>query len=88
MPGRNVPCQRSTSTYECTPKRCIEAAKGPPVTDHRQDVGYQISPSMSRKGNCWDNAPMERVFRSPKTEWIPRHGYRSLQETIHDGGSI
>lgn len=26
--------------------------------------------SMSRKGNCWDNAVVERVFRSLKTEWI------------------
>jgi len=46
----------------------------------------QISPSMSRKGNCWDNAPMERLFRSLKTEWIPRQGYRSLQETRQDVG--
>lgn len=46
----------------------------------------QISPSMSRKGNCWDNAPMERLFRSLKTEWIPRPGYRSLQETRQDVG--
>ena len=47
---------------------------------------HQISQSMSRKGNCWDNAPMERLFRSLKTEWIPRHGYHSLQETILDVG--
>lgn len=47
---------------------------------------HQISQSMSRKGNCWDNAPMERLFRSLKTEWMPRHGYRSLQESIHDVG--
>lgn len=46
----------------------------------------QISPSMSRKGNCWDNAPMERLFRSLKTEWMPRQGYRSVQETIQDVG--
>ncbi|WP_445147069.1 IS3 family transposase [Dyella sp. Tek66A03] len=26
--------------------------------------------SMSRKGNCWDNAVVERVFRSLKQEWI------------------
>ena len=26
-----------------------------------------INQSMSRKGNCWDNAPMERFFRSLKT---------------------
>jgi putative transposase len=24
--------------------------------------------SMSRKGNCWDNAPMESFFGSMKTE--------------------
>ncbi len=47
---------------------------------------HQISPSMSRKGNCWDNAPMERLFRSLKTEWMPRHGYSSLQETSQDVG--
>ncbi len=47
---------------------------------------YQIAPSMSRKGNGWDNAPMERLFRSFTTEWMPRQGYGSLQETIHDVG--
>jgi transposase InsO family protein len=26
--------------------------------------------SMSRKGNCWDNAVVERLFRSLKSEWI------------------
>jgi len=29
---------------------------------------YQMIPSMSRKGNCWDNAPTERFFRSLKSE--------------------
>jgi transposase InsO family protein len=29
---------------------------------------YAMIPSMSRKGNCWDNAPTERFFRSLKTE--------------------
>lgn len=36
---------------------------------------YQMKQSMSRRGNCWDNAPMERVFRSLKVEWIPSIGY-------------
>ncbi|BCS64253.1 hypothetical protein E15042_p1-37 (plasmid) [Escherichia coli] len=27
---------------------------------------YQIRQSMSRRGNCWDNSPMERFFRSLK----------------------
>ena len=29
---------------------------------------YQLTQSMSRRGNCWDNSPMERFFRSLKTE--------------------
>jgi putative transposase len=41
---------------------------------------YQIKQSMSRRGNCWDNAPMERFFRSLKTEWVPTKGYRSFIE--------
>jgi putative transposase len=46
-----------------------------------------ITQSMSRKGNCWDNAPMERLFRSLKTEWIPRAGYGTFQEGSQDIGA-
>ncbi len=36
---------------------------------------YRIRQSMSRRGNCWDNSPMERFFRSLKNEWVPQlHG--------------
>lgn len=45
---------------------------------------YRIRQSMSRRGNCWDNAPMERVFRSLKTEWIPTVGYMTAQEAQRD----
>lgn len=38
----------------------------------------QIKQSLSRRGNCWDNAPMERFFRSLKIEWMPTYGYRSF----------
>ena len=41
---------------------------------------YQIKQSLSRRGNCWDNGPMERFFRSLKTEWVPTSGYRSFTE--------
>ncbi|MBU2280752.1 MAG: IS3 family transposase, partial [Gammaproteobacteria bacterium] len=40
----------------------------------------QITQSMSRRGNCWDNSPMERFFRSLKTEWVPTIGYSSFAE--------
>jgi len=41
---------------------------------------HQITQSMSRRGNCWDNAPMERFFRSLKTEWMPKYGYEDFDE--------
>ena len=41
---------------------------------------YQIEQSMSRRGNCWDNSPMERFFRSLKIEWVPTTGYRLFIE--------
>lgn len=41
---------------------------------------------MSRRENCWDNAPMERLFRSFKAEWLPRLGYRNISEAMRDMG--
>ena len=41
---------------------------------------YRIDQSMSRRGNCWDNAPMERFFRSLKVEWVPTFDYRNFKE--------
>jgi putative transposase len=40
----------------------------------------QIEQSMSRRGNCWDNAPMERFFGSLKSEWVPASGYGNFTE--------
>ncbi len=45
---------------------------------------YRMRQSMSRRGNCYDNSPMERVLRSLKTEWIPAVGYRTAQEAQRD----
>lgn len=36
--------------------------------------------SMSRKGNCYDNAPMESFFRSYKTEETTRSEYETHEE--------
>lgn len=40
----------------------------------------EITCSMSRRGNCWDNAPMERFMNSLKNEWTNHHAYRSVEE--------
>ncbi|KAF0809710.1 transposase OrfAB subunit B [Alcanivorax sp. S71-1-4] len=47
---------------------------------------YRFTQSMSRRGNCWDNSPMERLFRSLKTEWVPPLGYRSPEAARKDVG--
>ncbi|MGM0928064.1 MAG: integrase core domain-containing protein, partial [Pseudomonadota bacterium] len=39
---------------------------------------YRMTQSLSRRGNCWDNAPTERFFRSLKTEWMPEIGYPNV----------
>ncbi len=41
---------------------------------------YLMIQCMSRRGNCWDNSPMERFFRSLKREWMPEIGYSSFEE--------
>jgi|TARA_B100000315_G_C14510587_1_gene556744 transposase InsO family protein len=50
---------------------------------------HQFVQSMSRKGNCWDNAVTESFFRSLKTEWLYHvdlkdldHAQRELFEYI------
>ncbi len=45
---------------------------------------FQMKQSLSRRGNCWDNSPMERFFRSLKSEWIPLSGYQDFSEGKHD----
>ena len=49
---------------------------------------YQIKQSMSRRGNCWDNSPMERFFRSYKSEWMPKNGYSYFKEAKKSSNSL
>ncbi len=76
----------------------ISLRKPPPGLIHHSDRGSQYAshayqallkqhdmiPSMSRKGNCWDNAPVERFFSSLKREWTGDRLYRTRQEAIAD----
>lgn len=50
-------------------------------TSYQQLLGdLGIICSMSRKGNCWDNAPMESFFHSLKTEWVSFEDYKTRSE--------
>lgn len=44
---------------------------------------YGFVCSMSRKGNCWDNAPMESFWGKMKTEWL-KSSYQTKAEAIRD----
>lgn len=39
-----------------------------------------VRQSMSRKGNCWDNAVAECFFKSLKSEWIRWRKYQTINE--------
>lgn len=39
-----------------------------------------ITRSMSRKSNCWDNAPMESFFARLKVEEVYTQKYQNLEE--------
>jgi transposase InsO family protein len=45
---------------------------------------YGMTCSMSRKGNCWDNAVAESFFHSLKTEWTTDMLYRNRSEARSD----
>jgi transposase InsO family protein len=67
----------------------IQRRRPAPGLTHHSDRGRQyaagdyrkilqaaaITQSMSRKANCWDNAPMESFFGTLKTELVHRHNY-------------
>lgn len=41
---------------------------------------YDITPSMSRRGNCLDNSCIENFFGMFKTEWIERRKFSSIDD--------
>jgi transposase InsO family protein len=45
---------------------------------------HEFRGSMSRKGNCWDNAVMERFFLNLKMERVWQRNYANHQEAIKD----
>ena len=79
-------------------KMAIRIQRPPKGLVHHSDRGVQyacqeyrklldhvgIQASMSRKGNCYDNATMESFFGTMKREQIDQLCYRSLREARHE----
>ena len=78
--------------------RAIEAKHPGRGLTHHSDRGSQycaceyrdildrfgLKVSMSRKGNCYDNAPMESFWGTLKQELVHHRRYRTRREAIHD----
>jgi transposase InsO family protein len=45
---------------------------------------WGIKPSMSRRGNCWDNAVVESFFATLKKERVYRKTYATGKQALHD----
>ena len=43
---------------------------------------YGMVPSMSRIGDCWDNSPTERFFRSLKSERLSDYAFTTRKSAI------
>lgn len=52
------------------------------ASEHYQTLlrKHRVTCSMSRKGNCWDNAPMESFFATLKKELVHHERYQTRQE--------
>src|SRR5215216_7487430 len=52
------------------------------ASDHyqRRLSEERITCSMSRRADCWDNAPMESFFASLKKELVHREDYQTREE--------
>ena len=61
----------------------LHSDQGHQYTSHAYHVltqQYNITPSMSRRGNCWDNAPMENFFGHLKEEALRQFKTPSFEE--------
>lgn len=57
--------------------RGVQYASG----DFQRDLAnHGITCSMSRKGNCWDNAVVESFFNSLKQEWLHHRQFKTRSE--------
>jgi putative transposase len=80
------------------PNMAVEHQRPAPGLIHQSDRGIQyaadayrsalnrsgITPSISRKGDCWDNAPMESFFPTLKTERVHHRVYATRDQARRD----
>jgi transposase InsO family protein len=65
-------------------RRPVESAQYASVEYQALLKQHHVVCSMSRKGNCWDNAVMERFFLNLKMERVWRRRYANYDEARND----
>jgi putative transposase len=75
--------KQAKQTQEVTAELLLHSDRGYQYTSHSYAALLHesaITPSMSRPGNCWDNAPMENFFSHLKEEALRQHPVPSFAE--------
>jgi transposase InsO family protein len=92
--GRSFGARMTTELVVRALGQAVSARRPAPGLIHHSDRGSQycsheyqalprghgMRPSMSRKGNCYDNAPIESLRGTLKTESVHHRHYRSRSE--------
>jgi putative transposase len=78
--------QQARQREQVTTELLLHSDRGYQYTSHSYAAllhEYAITPSMSRPGNCWDNAPMENFFSHLKEEALRTAPLPSFAEAKH-----
>ena len=65
-------------------QRPLESALDAATSYQRRLTEYGLIPSMSRKGNCWDNACVESFFGTLKRELVYHRHYATRDEATQE----
>jgi transposase InsO family protein len=72
------------STIKAVLRRPVEPGQYASDSYRKLIKQFRMTQSMSRKGNCWDNAPMESFFKTLKVEHTYRLRYTSREQARLD----
>ncbi len=96
--GRSFGARMTTDFVVCALEQAVAVRRPAAGLIHHSDRGsqycsheyqallhaYEMQASMSRKGNCYDNAPVESFWGTLKTELVHQHRYHSRAEASTD----
>ena len=96
--GWSMAARMTSSLVEAALEMALQQRQPPPGLLHHSDRGSQytgkdyqillksniIEVSMSSTGNCYDNAPIESLFGTLKTELVHHRAYRTREEAKSD----